>query len=265
MKKIFIFLVLIVAIGAKSQTFEETKAATEKEIATLKSEVEKINHQLYYLEVELPAKIDGDSLLANNYSEKKYLLQKNNQVDLKKEYYFSKEKITRLKSDKKRMEQEVERLNNVLSTAQGNKLSTDFIEDYPETMSVYEYRRRNRALNYKIGDKIAEKSLSGNSLESEYGVGLPGILFNDKLGQGEIATFTIVNKHHPEFGFVGGTPQTLNPQQKIKVNLMPGTYFITISCGYFNQVHEVSVDPKKIKGFLGEPCYFFAAKWRNNF
>ena len=43
---------------------------------------------MYYLEVELPVKIAGDSTLS--YSGKKYLLQSNND-DLKKEYCLSKD------------------------------------------------------------------------------------------------------------------------------------------------------------------------------
>lgn len=263
MKKIFLFLVLVVAIGTKAQTFEKTKAKTEKEITTLKMELEKINHQLYYLEVELPAKIAGDSLPSYS-TEKKYLLQKNNQSDLKKEYYFSKEKITRLKSDKKKIEQEIEQLEVILNTAQKAKLSDDFKDDYPERMGVLEYRLRNRALNYQLGEKIGKQSLKGDISQSDYGVGLPGILFNDKLGQGEIATFTITNKHHPEFGSYG--PYSLAPQQKLKINLMPGVYLVRIQCGWVDRVVESPpVDPKNIKSFLGEKCYFFVAKKRNDF
>lgn len=261
MKKIFLFLVLIVAITTKAQTFEETKVKTEKQIATLKAEVEKINHELYYLEVELPAKITGDSVLS--YSGKKYLLQTNGD-GLKKEFRLSKERVAILKSDKKRIEQEIGQLQNILNTAQKTKLSTDFTEDYPETMGVYEYRRRNRALNYRIGEKIAEKSLTTDVSQSEYGVGLPGILFNDKLGQGEIATFTITNKYHPEFGSYG--PYSLAPQQRLDINLMPGVYLVRIQCGYYDYTFESKpVDPRNIKNFLGQKCYFFAAKARSDY
>lgn len=238
MKKLFLFLTLIVAIGVKAQTYKEVQSRVNQEITSLEQRLVEVKDRIYYLEVTLDKKIEAANLKGANTE------------TLMKEKFFSVDDLVLLKKQKTDLEKSMGNLKEVKLAGINYRNETDFISDLPERMTRCEYTQRVRALMFK-------NSAEGGTVKT-----LPGLLVNFKEYKGEITTFYINRVGFPEFVPV---VKTLNPLERLEVNLPIGTYVARVVSGSYNCVFgPFDVRPDKTVHIDGQETYWEVHKNQSN-
>ena len=236
MKKFVLFFVIsLLSISAKAQTFDQTQARVDLQSTKLEKELKEVKDRIFYLEVIIPERIMKSKSLTE--------IQQ-----LKKEAYFSANEVTQLKAKKVLLENAIQKLTKTGLDGIEYRTQADLKSNLPEEMNPREYARRVRA----------------NDLKSEIGgEKFMGILANYKTGQGELALITISRSNVK--GLAPVISVLLQPGEKQKAVLLAGEYEVTISCGSYSKAWPLSVKPRANKLFEGQWVNWAAFKNQNDF
>lgn len=245
MRKILVILAIFFGfLSVSAQTYEEQKEKNKKEQARLGQELEKITARIYYLENEV-SEIDPN---------RKGIVYNNKQV--KRDQKMKDKELPSLQARKEFLEKTLAKLESsyyALIEKDLARPSNDL------ELGPVEYKRLSRGQIYRASEGLLAPQCSsgGSSDSSPYPKKYKGIVRNYKRGIGELATFNIYRvdiKNTPPVSL------TLNPNERVLWELLPGEYISKISCGSWCQEYRFKVDPRAIKRFETDTVYWATYK-----
>lgn len=233
----FFFSIILFCPNIKGQTYKQSQSFIGLESSKLGDRLKEINDRIYYLEVTLPDRL----VKTKNMNELR---------QLKKDEHFASEELKSLKAEKNKVSKALETMENVSLAGAQYRAETDIVSDVPKEMSQRTFKRSTRSQYYRVAEEIVNRTSDGSKAKK-----FEGILINYKRGRDEVDQFDINRLD------VNGLPtisKLLDPEERLKLELLPGKYQIDVIYGSQIQSHYITVDPGIVKHADKQDVYFFA-------